>query len=364
MAKQRFFEWNGKKVYDNQINRAIYLGEGLKNNNWLNRALVSIGSFFRGVSSFMSEANTGNKGILGSLVNSWTGAGTTGMQDEMNAFNAAEAQKQRDYETMMSNTAYQRQVADLQQAGINPIMAASNGVSLPSSVAASSVSPSAATFQMGQMLDLIKLKEMLPLEKEALRSQIKQTEADTDKTKAETFQIGINVERLKLDIENARLDNYSKGVLNTFLERQQNAELEMKNASADYYLSLVRRVDKEIEKMDYEECEIFMRCCDLQEHIQYLLSQEQLSAKQVEELSASIKKLNADTRLLGLQADNFDDLSVVGSSSTNFRGGPFSAGESHPVTLRDLKERAEKRKNELSESKGRSMKDIKRDYPE
>lgn len=42
-------------------------------------------------------------------------------------FNAEEAQKQRDYETMMSNTAYQRSVSDMESAGINPIMAASAG---------------------------------------------------------------------------------------------------------------------------------------------------------------------------------------------------------------------------------------------
>lgn len=342
------YNYNGRQVYDNALNRRFFP----PNDNW-------------DPSSFGSDGFAGKLSqLFDSLINSLTGAHLTGAQQEANQFSADEAEKQRQFEKEMSNTAYQRQVNDLQDAGINPIMAASNGVSLPSSTAAASVSPGAATFQMSSLIELMRLKEMLPLEKEALKAQTQQTKALADKTEAETIQIGVGIEKLRVDIESSKLDNYSKSVINRFLDRQQQAELNMKNASVEYYNSLVRSVDKQIEKMDYEECEIFMRCCDLQEHIQYLVSQESLSYKQQEELSASITKLNSESRLIGLQIDNFDDLSVVGSESSNFRGGPFSVGESRPVTLRDMKERAEKRKNSLSEHKGKSLSDIKREYPE
>lgn len=51
---------------------------------------------------------------FGSWLNDISGVTAT------NAFNAAEAQKQRDYDERMSNTTYQRSVKDMLSAGLNP----------------------------------------------------------------------------------------------------------------------------------------------------------------------------------------------------------------------------------------------------
>lgn len=121
-----------------------------------------------GWKSLAGAALSGNS--INSLANKVTGAGLTGAEQEANAFTAEQAQINRDWQEQMDSTKYQRTVADMQAAGINPALAMSNGVgSTPSGSSGSSVSPGAG-FSLSDILQIALLKPQRGL----IKAQAKQ----------------------------------------------------------------------------------------------------------------------------------------------------------------------------------------------
>ena len=82
-----------------------------------------------------------------------SGAINYGLQKDQQKFNAAEAQKSRDWQKMMSDTQYQRQVADMEAAGLNPaaIGSGSGGTSFGATEASSGISQGANIGMLGAL---------------------------------------------------------------------------------------------------------------------------------------------------------------------------------------------------------------------
>lgn len=148
----------------------------------------------------------------------------TDSEREANQFTADEAQKQRDWEEQMSNTAYQRQVADMQAAGINPAMAMNaNGASVPSGAAASSVSPGSG-MSFSDLMQLV----LLPVQKRLLASQAQQAR---DQGEASLITARANADNADTNRENAGT-NKQNALTARFNAESQRMQVEIDRARA------------------------------------------------------------------------------------------------------------------------------------
>lgn len=186
-----------------------------------------------------------------------TGQELTGAEKEANAFTANEAQKQRDWQQQMADTSYQRAVADMQQAGLNPALlygSGANGAVTPAGASASSVSPSSGT-SLSDILQLLSFKKDLEV-KDADKAE-KSAGAFKSLEEGKDIAKNADVRAQKLTIEQERLE----------LEKQ--ARVDAHNMT-----------DKQIEFIDSQRSEIAERIKTYAYENELRISQSQLAYQQ------------------------------------------------------------------------------------
>lgn len=197
------------------------------------------------------DVSQGN--MLGNYLSKMTGSRLTDAEREANEWNEMQVLSAWNRQMEADNTKYQRQVQDMQAAGLNPMLATGQAAHVPTAAVASSVSPSAAAFNFGDLINLIKLG-----------SEIKNINADTASKSANA----------------AKASEEAKGtaIENNFKEeslRLQNEALEISNSLTRVQVS---KVNKELDDID-ASIQLKIKQADTEEEKKSLANAQALLAR-------------------------------------------------------------------------------------
>lgn len=151
-----------------------------------------------------------------------------GIADDATAFNAEQAQMNREFQERMSNTSYQRGMADMRQAGLNPMLAYSQG-------GASVPTGSTAQAQTYDYKDPISPAVGSALAAREQSVRLENMEAQRDLT---------NAQRDKVSQETINLGTEQSNMIAT--NEQIKAATRLAHTAADVNVEQLRKVTQEI----------------------------------------------------------------------------------------------------------------------
>ncbi len=158
-----------------------------------------------------------------------------------NVASAESAQKQMDFQERMSNSAYQRAIADLKSAGINPMLAAMRG-------GASTPGGAMYTAQMPQVSDTITPSVQSFNQTQLASAQTAQYEAQTGLTNKQVTQVEAATDKIREEIKNIPIEGERLRQMVFTLADQQNLYIQQAYTEKDRQRMLKATVVKLVEE--------------------------------------------------------------------------------------------------------------------
>lgn len=210
------------------------------------------------IGSILGSAILGGVGLAGSA---HANAESSKEAKRNRAFQAEQAQINRDWMTRMSNTAHQREVSDLRSAGLNPILSAmsGNGASVPSvstpsgAMAPQSIDTSGFSEGANIGLDTVKSKTQIAqgIANVALtEKQAAAAEASAALDKARTIESAASTAKISKETKEGRSMPFQ---INNFL-RNEIVEPIVNSAKAGYGLFKdLKNMDDSFKRLDKQK---------------------------------------------------------------------------------------------------------------
>lgn len=161
------------------------------------------------------------------------------------AFNAAEAEKNRQYQSDMSNTAYQRVIADLKAAGLSPMLAYGQGSASTPSGSSASGTPARVESALGNAVNSASVATNTGIQYMTAAQNIRNmmsnqanVDASTSKIEAETVNEVLRSKQIPEETKRIMMDTYLKDVTARMTAAQaahQEYTLPRSKAEGKYY---------------------------------------------------------------------------------------------------------------------------------
>lgn len=184
------------------------------NNQFTDIGLPANAKYIKG---FWAAAAAAAATLIGSVYASEKNAGA---QRDANWQNQIEAEKQRDFQRWMSDTAHQREVEDLKKAGLNPTLSAGGGgSSTPSGAMATIQAPQIQAPDIMGAMNMVMSAKQFELEQQRVNIEGAKAAADIAKKGEDTDYVRIRKILSQKGIIRAETEGEIADILRSLLKR-------------------------------------------------------------------------------------------------------------------------------------------------